>query len=227
MLALAGAATMVVVSATPAGAHVTPDKSEVPAGGFTAIALTVPHGCDGSPTNRLDIEVPESILNVTPEMVPGWNVDVATEPLAEPVEGGHGEEITERESVVTYTAQPGQELPDGLRLSFTLGFRAPDTPGEHLFFKTVQGCIEGETAWVEEYTGEGEEPEHPSPVVLVTESEGDAEEPEESADEELAATPTASTGDDDDATGIAVTGLVVGALGLLTGGAALLRSRRA
>ena len=54
--------------------------------------------------------------------------------------------------------------------TFTLGFQAPDTPGEYLFFKTIQTCAVGETAWIEEYTGEGEEPEHPAPAVLVTEA---------------------------------------------------------
>ena len=33
-----------------------------------------------------------------------------------------------------------------------IGFQAPETAGETLYFKTIQTCIEGETAWIEEWT---------------------------------------------------------------------------
>jgi periplasmic copper chaperone A len=235
LAALGGAVTGAVLLAAPVSAHVSPDKSEVPAGGFTDVALTVGHGCEASPTRQVSIQVPDLINNVTPGVLPGWDIEVVNEALAEPIEGSHGEEITERETEVIYTAQAGSELADGFRQSFTLGFQAPDAPGEHLFFKTIQTCVEGETAWIEEYTGEGEEPDHPSPVVLVTEStsEGhgaseeatDEEEDAELADAEEAAA-TSDDEDDDSSTGLALAALVVGALGLLAGGTALVRSRR-
>jgi periplasmic copper chaperone A len=223
---------------------VSPSPSEVPAGGFTAVGLTVGHGCDGSPVTRLEIQVPESLLNVTPAIVPGWDAEVTTEPLDEPVEGSHGEEVTERESLVTYTAQAGSELPDGFRQTFTLGFQAPDTPGEYLFFKTIQVCEEGQIDWIEEYTGEGEEPENPSPAVLVTESEGGGhgggsdeepaddettettEAPDSGSGEESAAAPDPALPEDDDDTsnGLAIVALVAGLAGLGLGGAAFARS---
>ena len=223
-----------VLGAGPAAAHVTPDKSEVPAGGFTAITLTVGHGCEGSPTTQVVVQVPEGINDVTPGILPGWDIEVATEPLPEPIEDAHGEQITERESQVTFTPQPGNELPDGFRLGYTLGFQAPDTPGEYLFFKTIQVCAEGQTEWIEEYTGEGEEPEHPSPVVEVVASEGGEHgggaDEEETTDTTLAAEPVASTSDDgadsDSSNGLAVAGLVAGVLGLITGGAALATARK-
>src|SRR3546814_7543301 len=120
------------------------------------------------------IQIPESIPNVTPAIVAGWDVAIETVPLDEPLEGSQGSQITEREAVVTYTAQPGQELADGFRQSCTIGFQAPDAPGELLFFKTIQTCVEGETAWIEEYTGEGEEPETPAPLVRVVAAGDDA-----------------------------------------------------
>ena len=231
---------VLLAGAAPASAHVSPTPSEVPAGGFTAVGLTVGHGCEESPTTSVQIQVPETILNVTPAIVPGWDVEVATEPLDEPVEGSHGEQITERESMVTYTAQAGNELPDGFRQTYTIGFQAPDAEGEYLFFKTIQICAEGQTEWIEEYTGEGEEPEHPSPAVLVTAAQGGhgAEEPEdeeettetteapaEGADEEAAAGDTASSSDDDSSSnGLAVAGLIAGLGGLALGGIALSRS---
>jgi uncharacterized protein YcnI len=235
---------VLLAGVAPASAHVSADKSEVPAGGFTAVTLTVPHGCEASPTTNIEIEVPELILNVTPSIVAGWDVEVATEPLDEPVEGSHGEQITERESVVTYTAQPGNELPDGFRQSFTLGFQAPDAEGEFLFFKTIQNCVEGQTAWIEEYTGEGEEPEAPAPAVQIVAAEGDGhgggadddETDEETTETTEAEADGASDGEsaagdggatDDDggsSNGLAVAGLVAGLGGLARGGVAFSRT---
>ena len=164
--------------------------------------------------------------------------------MPQPIDDGEGGQLTERETVVTYTAQPGNELPDGYRASFTLGFKAPETPGENLFFKTVQTCAEGETAWIEEYTGEGEEPEHPAPVVLIGEAEGDAhgddaaaeDEPadaEETTDGETADAETAasqapaddSDDDSDSSDAMAIAGLVAGIAGLGLGGVAFARTR--
>ncbi|MET0145916.1 MAG: DUF1775 domain-containing protein [Ilumatobacteraceae bacterium] len=42
---------------------------------------------------------------------------------------------------------------------------APDTEGE-LFFKVIQGCADGEDAWIDEWDGTGTEPESPTPSVL-------------------------------------------------------------
>src|SRR3546814_15256240 len=104
------------------------------------------------------LQGPASIPNWTRASVAGWDVAIETVPLDEPLEGSHGSQITAREAVVTYTAQPGQELADGFRQSFTIGFPAPDAPGELLFFKTIQTRVAGETDWIEAYTGEGAEP---------------------------------------------------------------------
>lgn len=216
--------------AYPAAAHVTADKTEVPAGGFTAVTLTVPHGCEGSPTRQLDIQVPESILDVTPGIVAGWDVSVATEPLDEPVENDFGETLTQRERVVTYTAQAGNELPDGFRLGFTIGFQAPDTAGEVLLFKSIQRCAEGQTEWIEEWDGIGEEPAHPAPFVTVTDADGDGpvDGGDSSADDSAADDSSAddSSADDSSPSGLAVAGLVTGVLGLATGGTALVSTRK-
>lgn len=232
-----------LLGAGPASAHVSADKSEVPAGGFTAVTLTVPHGCEASPTRQLVIQVPEGIDDVTPEVVPGWDIAIDTEPLAEPVEDSDGEQTTERESAITFTARAGSELPDGFRQDFTLGFQAPDTPGEYLFFKTIQVCDEGQTEWIEEYTGEGEEPEHPAPAVEVVAAEGDehgggdtedAEHADEADDadestsvESETVADTTDDSDDGSTQGIAIAALALGVVGLATGGTALAKARKA
>ena len=222
-------------TAAPAAAHVTNEPTEVAAGSFASVTLTVPHGCDEAPTSSLTIEVPEGVTNVSPQVHPGWQIAVETETLAEPIDTGEGEPITERTSVVTFTAAAGNELPGHYRDQFTIGYRAPDTPGEYLFFKTIQICAEGQTEWIEEYTGEGEEPEHPSPAVLLTEATGDGHggggEEEAATDDttdatEVAAEPVAATDDDDDGVDpLSIIALAVGAAGLAFGVIAFSRTR--
>jgi uncharacterized protein YcnI len=226
---LCGVAGAVALLASPAGAHVTPDETEVPADAFSAVTLSVPHGCEESPTRQLRIEIPEGIVSVTPQVHPGWEIEVEEEELDEPIEG-EGDPITERIATVTYTAERGNELPAHFRDSFTLGYRAPDTPGEYLFFKTVQTCVEGETAWIEEYTGEGEEPEHPAPAVLVTDAQDDGHGGgDEAAGDDAGSAggeEASATTDADDSTGLAVAAMVIGVLGLGTGVLALIRSQK-
>src|SRR5690606_4594360 len=129
--------------ASPAGAHVSPDRTEVPAGGYTDIKLGVGHGCEVSPTTKLEVQIPEEILNVTTYVVPGWTVAVTTQRLDTPAEGSHGEQITERDPVVTWVAQAGNELPDGQKMQFGLSFQVPDLEGTGLHFPTIQTCEEG------------------------------------------------------------------------------------
>ncbi len=171
-LALLGGVAAVLAAAAPAGAHVSPDRSEVPAGSSTDLHLGTGHGCDGSPTTMIEVQIPDAIVSVTPHVVPGWTASITTETLDAPVEGGHGEQITERDAVVTWTAEPGQELIDGFKMQFGLSFRVPDAPGTTLHFPTIQTCQEGSTDWIE-IAAEGDaEPESPAPAVQIVAGTG-------------------------------------------------------
>jgi uncharacterized protein YcnI len=234
-LGLVGAGLLALASgALPAGAHVTGDKGEVPAGAYTQVTFTVPHGCEDEPTTAIAVQIPEAILNAAPQVVAGWDVETTITALDEPVETAHGEDQTERVSEITWTAQPGNELPSPFRQVFTVGFKAPDTPGEDLVFPIVQACPTAETAWIEVPADGEEEPEHPAVVVAVGEAEGDGhggdtEETEDGDAEETAATEASSADDPDDggSDGLAVAGVVMGGLGLAAGGAALVKGRAA
>ncbi len=149
-LGLVGAGLLALAAgALPAGAHISGDKGEVPAGAYTQVTFTVPHGCEDEPTTAIAIPIPEAILNAAPQVVAGWDAETTITALDEPVETAHGEHQTERVSEITWTAQPGNELPSPFRQVFTVGFQAPETPGEDLVFPIVQSCPTAETAWIE------------------------------------------------------------------------------
>jgi periplasmic copper chaperone A len=66
----------------------------------------------------------------------------------------------------------GCTRPDGYRDTFVLSLTIPDTPGETIYFPTIQTCEQGETAWIE-IPAEGDDPEaleEPAPAATVVEA---------------------------------------------------------
>lgn len=225
--ALPAALSVVVLSAGAASAHVTISPGEGAAGSYTVLTASVPHGCDGSATTKVAIQMPEQILAVTPTRNPLWEVEKVMEELAEPVTGAHGNEITERVAQVVYTTD--SPLPDGYRDAFELSLQVPDVPGETLVFPVIQTCEEGETAWTEVAPeGSDEEPEAPAPLFTVTEASGDGHgggAAEEEAAEEEPAASEAEPAEESSST-MGTVGLVAGLLGLGAGAAALMQVRK-
>lgn len=223
----AAAAAITFLVAAPASAHVTVTPTETAAGAYTVLTFSNPHGCEGSPTKQVTIQIPEGINDVTPTRQPFYDVKVTTEKLAEPVEDAHGNKLTERDATVVYTATT--PLPDGQRDAFEVSLQLPEKEGT-LMFPTIQTCEKGETAWVEE-TPEGstEEPEHPAPAFEVTEAAAeDGHGHEHGAEEasEVAEPASAEVEDGDDSNLWGVIGAGAGILGLIAGSTALALARR-
>lgn len=161
-------AGLLVLGTGIASAHVTIDASTTAAGAYSLLTLSVPHGCDGSATTSVAIKMPESITSVTPTVNPGWTIDVQMVNLADPVDDGHGGQITERPDQVVYTALT--PLPDDRRDAFELSVKLPDLPGETLAFPAVQTCEQGEAAWIETAQDGQDEPAHPAPQIVITDA---------------------------------------------------------
>jgi uncharacterized protein YcnI len=223
-----------VIAAAPASAHVTGTPSVANAGAYTVLTMSVPHGCEGSPTTKVEIQIPESVLSVTPTRNPFWDVKTTIAKLDEPQTDAHGNEVTERIGTVAYTAKT--PLPDGQRDTFELSFQIPeDAAGDMLAFPTVQTCAKGQTGWTEipQDAADAEELEHPAPAFeVLPATDGDAA--AASGTDTAATAQTAADGEaasaDDDGAGsdpLAWAGLIAGVLGLVVGGIALARSRTA
>ena len=170
-----GIGLAVAVSAS-AAAHVSIEQDEVSAGSSAIVTLAFSHGCEGSPTTQVRIQLPESIPTVSPTINANWDVEKVTEALDTPIEGGHGEQITERVSEVVYTART--PVADGFRDTFELSVTVPeDAAGQTIYFATIQTCEVGETAWIE-IPAEGQDPDElaaPAPGILVVAGEGDGD----------------------------------------------------
>ncbi|RWZ59621.1 DUF1775 domain-containing protein [Labedella populi] len=203
--------TLSLAAPLAASAHigVTPDTTA--AGAYANLTFAVPHGCDGSSTTEIRITIPGDVITVTPTVNPNW--DVAEVP---------SETDPDYTAAVVYTAKT--PLTDGLRDTFTLSVPLPDgEPGDALAFPVLQTCEVGSTVWDEETVEGEEEPEHPAPIVTLTEASTDGhgaatEEPEtataegDSVSATAAATSDPATGT---AIGIGIAGLVTGLAGVV------------
>jgi uncharacterized protein YcnI len=238
-LAMAVAALAALALPASAQAHVFVEQTEAPADAFPIIDFVVPHGCDGSPTTSLSVRFPKSVPQVTPEVVPGW--EVSTEEGPKKKAELFGETITRGVSEVTWTAT-GEPLADHRLQRFGAELKLPNSEGQTVYFPAIQRCQQGQTRWIQiPGPGETEEDlEEPAPAIALTAAEpehgasGDTATADETgasgdtaaADETGASGDTASTDKGDFASqGLGVAALIVGGVGILLGGAGLLRRR--
>lgn len=228
--AFAGAVALVLGGAVAASAHVSIAEGPVEAGSYSILTFGVPHGCDGSATTEVAIQIPEGINAVTPTRNSLYTVEKVMEDLDTPITDSHGNEVTERVAQVVYTATT--PLPDGQRDAFELSLQIPeDAADTTLYFPTVQTCEQGETAWVQipEDGQDGHDLDAPAPSVEVVAASDAA-----SHDHDDSTEATADGHDEDstsaaapaDQTPLVITSLAVGGIGLVVAVIALLRGRK-
>lgn len=195
-----------------AAAHVTLQPDEAPAGGFTRLDVRVPNEADAAATDLIEVQFPDGFEFASYEPVPGWDVKIAR----------NGDQV----STVTWTAsdpsvaiQPGQFQDFGLSVGIPEEYPA----GDSLTFPAIQRYDDGETVrWIGE-----PESDHPAPQVLLTEAEAEhGADPDHAAEEPAEEATDAAAPAEDDGNGLAVAALIVGGLGLVAGGASLVRGRR-
>jgi periplasmic copper chaperone A len=202
-----------LVAPAIAQGHVTLQPDEVAAGDFTRLDVRVPNERDDAGTVKVEVQFPDGFHFASYEPVPGWDVEVKTEQLDQPVKGSHGEEVTEQVSRIIWTGDGRNGIiPPGAFQDFGLSVQTPDTPDETLTFPALQTYESGEVVrWIG-----APDSEEPAPTVSLTAAENESED----ASGAEASTPPA---DEYDGNGIAIAALVVGGLGLAVGGTSLLR----
>lgn len=129
-------------------AHVTLEQNAVAVGSFYKAVLRVPHGCDGSATIRLRVQIPEGVISVKPMVKPGWALEVKRGAYAKPYSFLHGAKFTEGPREITWS---GGNLPDAFYDEFVIStFIAGELQaGSTLYFPVVQECEKGANNWVE------------------------------------------------------------------------------
>lgn len=197
----------ILALAVPAGAraHVTLKPEEAPAGAFTVLEVNVPNESRDRATTKVDLQFPPGFTYVLYGPIAGWSVNVERSKL------------TDQVSRVIWTAQSDRAAiqPEQF-LDFPIGVEVPGQLGETLTFKALQSYEGGE---VVRWTG-GPSSQSPAPRIVVAEDGEGAEQPATAGENQSA---DDSGGGSD---GLAIAALIVAVLGLLAGGAALIRTLR-
>ncbi len=154
------AAWLLLTAPTLGHVHVDPTTAAI--GKPFHVSFKVGHGCSGSPTIKLRVQIPEGVLAVVPEAAEGWKEDASTAPYEQsyPYQGASVAEGV-REVSWTRGASPNKTT------TFTLnGFIAETLKsGTRLYFPVVQQCEVGVERWIER--GGEDQDDHPAPVITL------------------------------------------------------------
>ena len=144
----------IVLAASPACAHVGLETKQATIGASYKAVFTVPHGCAGSPTVKIRVQIPEGVIAAKPMPKAGWNVEAISGKYAGEYDY-HGSKLSEGVKEVVWS---GGKLPDHHYEEFvvstylTTGLK----PNTILYFPVVQECEQGVSRWIDIPKGESE-----------------------------------------------------------------------
>ena len=73
-------ATALLALAFGAQAHTTLETQQAPVSSTYKAVLRVGHGCEGAPTLKLRVRIPEGVINVKPMPKAGWEMETVNAP---------------------------------------------------------------------------------------------------------------------------------------------------
>lgn len=149
-----------------AQAHVTLATGEAHINSHYKAVLQVPHGCQGSPTTAIRVQIPDGMIDARPQPKPGWEIDLTQGEYDEPHEL-YGSKV---ESGVQEIAWQGNTLADEYYDEFVFtGYLSSDLePGSPLPLPVVQECEDGTTRWIDTPDSDASSQDHsdtPAPVL--------------------------------------------------------------
>ena len=208
-----------LVAPAAAGAHVTVQPASAPAGAETVLTVRVPNERDDASTVKVDVRLPPGFVSASWESLPGWSVRAVKQKLAKPIQTDDGP-IDEQISEIVWTASgKSTGIQPGEFRDFPLSVLIPGKPGQSLTFKALQTYSNGSVVrWIGA-PGSDE----PAPQVKLTNASATTGATSSPAP---ASAPAPAATADDDSNGLSIVALVLGALGVLIGIAALVVARR-
>ena len=140
-------AAVATLAASSASAHVTLENRQAMVGSSYKAVFAVPHGCAGSATIKIRVQIPEGVIAVKPMPKPGWTLETVKGKYSASYDY-HGASRSEGVREVSWS---GGKLADDNYDEFVLstyltGSLKPDTT---LYFPVVQECEQGISRWIE------------------------------------------------------------------------------
>ena len=131
-------------AAYPTWAHVSFSQSEAAVGSRFKGVLQVPHGCKGSPTIQVQVQIPSGVLNVKPQPKAGWSIQMVKSNYARPYTLW-GKPVSSGVTEITWTGALQNDHYD--EFVFISNLSADLDPGQTLYFPVIQTCQEGQARW--------------------------------------------------------------------------------
>ncbi len=222
-----------------ASAHVTVSPGTAVAGSYTVLTFKVPNESATAKTVGVTISFPTDhpFASVSVHKQVGWTSTATQVKLKTPIKNDDNLEITQAVSSITFKADPSADLSLGEFAEFDVQVGPVPDDVTSLSFPAVQNYSDGSVVnWNEPTPASGPEPEHPAPTVTIvaaapTSAAGASSGASVSS---AAAAPTVTVTaapaqaaganpSDGSARALAVVGIVLAALALLTGALALRR----
>jgi uncharacterized protein YcnI len=151
------------LAASSATAHVTLENRQATPASYYKAVFSVPHGCAGSATVKIRVQIPEGVIAVKPMPKAGWTVETTKGKYSTSYEL-HGATISEGVREVTWS---GGKLADDnydefVLATFLTGSLKPNTT---LYFPVVQECEQGVSRWIDVPQDGKSESKSPAPGV--------------------------------------------------------------
>jgi periplasmic copper chaperone A len=133
--------------ASPAGAHVMLESRQATVGAPYKAVFAVPHGCAGSATVKIRVQIPEGVIAVKPMPKPGWSVESIKGKYAAEYDYD-GAKLSEGVKEVQWS---GGKLPDDNYDEFVIStfLTSKLKPNTMLYFPVVQECEQGVNRWID------------------------------------------------------------------------------
>src|SRR5882724_7547071 len=137
----------VTLAVSPAFAHVSLETKQATVGSSYKAVFKVPHGCAGSATTKIRVQIPEGVISVKPMPKPGWTLET--------VKGKYAAEYdyfgSKQSEGVKEVAWSGGKLADDnydefVVTTYLTGGLKPDST---LYFPVVQECEQGVSRWID------------------------------------------------------------------------------
>ena len=146
------------VCSTTALAHIHVSPQKMIQGGRAKLIFSVKHGCKGSPTQKLQVQIPKGIASFHGVEKAGWKIQSTNSKEAEGAE--------------RKVAWSGGSIPNESTAEFVVEVTVNKTAAGILVFPVLQGCEKGELKWVDVPAKEGavggeKETEAPAPTVKI------------------------------------------------------------
>lgn len=206
------ATALLAVGVTAASAHVHVVSDDPAANGYTHLTFSVPNESVTAKTSKVVVALPTDtpFTSVSVQQMDGWTAQVVTSELPKPV-AIEGTTVTKAPSSIVWTADAAHQIGQNEYQTFSLSVGKLPAAGTTVTLPATQTYTDGSVVKWDEKTVEGQaEPEHPAPSFVTTAEDGTA-----AADAAAPAAAATSTN------GTSVLALIVGALGLVLGAAAL------